>query len=295
MSWEYLTQILSLTGVKDATVWQGVFFSVILVPFFSFLLYKIWIWWKITRPLNMLFKDCLGENNDVYIFYSQMSGADQNYIFTSDQKYITRFPEPLPTDHANLAKQLKRNIDPVTSEAELECLVDVYNILGIVGKIRNIHLGDLINDWNIWSCPIISIGFNPKTIKLSEKCKPIFYKLGQNELSIKGSNLKLKATDYNDAGIFQKTFIKGSRIPVFILAGLGTMGTSITGHYLNKKCIDLGKLYGDKPFCVLLSGKINEGRRSVIIRAAYPKPRLVRRILYYLTYCKFNRDSIFPR
>jgi len=222
-----------------------------------------------------------------------MSGADNAWNFNPDQKYITRYPEPLPTDHTNLGTQRKLNIDPVLSEAEAECLADVYNILGKVGKVNNINLGDLINDWNIWSDPIFSVGFNPKTNKLIEKCSPIYFELIDGLLLIKSKNITYNAILPNDAGIIQKTFTKDTNNPVFILAGLGTIGTSATGYILRQYFIKIGKLFGSNPFCIFLKVKIDEGRTSAFIDKILPAPSWCRIILYPLTYYSFRKKNIF--
>ena len=295
MFWDTLTIILSFTGVKDATVWQDVFISVFSIPIVIFLGNKIIIWWNSIKPSQLLFKKCLGEDKNIFIFHSQMSGADSNYNFNPDQRYITRFPEPLPSNRANLGLQKKLNIDPVLSEAEAECLTDVYNILGTVGKVRNINVGHLINDWNLWSYPIFSIGFNPKTLKLIEKCEPIYFELltSKGELKIKDCNISFGSRVPNDAGIVQKTFIKDTNIPVFILAGLGTMGTSAAGDIFKHNFVEIGRLFGSNPFCIFLKVKIDEGKTAASIAKIYPKPNWSRVILYPFTYHKFTKKNYF--
>lgn len=291
--WDALTKTLSFTGVKDITVWQDVFISALLIPIVIFLGNKILVWWDSVKPSQLLFKKCLDENKNVFIFHSQMSGADNNYNFNPHQKYITRFPEPLPSDNANIGIQKKLNIDPVLSKAEAECLTDVYNVLGQAGKIKNINIGDLINDWNVWSAPIFSIGFNPKTLKLVEKCSPINFELLSGKLKIKDSNISFDSWTPNDAGVIQKTFIKDTDTPVFILAGLGTMGTSVTGYILRQSFIEIGKLFGSNPFCIFIKVKINEGRTSASIDKIYPKPSWDRIILYPFTYFRFTKKNYF--
>lgn len=295
MFWNTITTSLSFTGVKDLTVWQDVFISAFLIPIVIFLGSKILVWWNSTRPSKLLFKSCLGKDNDILIFHSQMSGADDNYNFNPNQKYITRYPDPLPSNHSNLGVQQKKNIDPVLSEAETECLTDVYNILGIVGKVKNINIGDLIDDWNMWSCPIISVGFNPKTIKLMEKCDPIHFELllPRGELKVKDCNISFGSRVPNDAGIVQKTFIKDTDIPVFILAGLGTMGTSSAGYVLKQNFVEIGKLFGSVPFCIFLKVKIDEGRAAAVINKICPKPKWWRVFLYPFAYYRFTKKNYF--
>lgn len=295
MFWNTLTTSLSFTGVKDVTVWQDVVISAFVIPIAIFLGNKILVWWNSIKPSRLLFKGCLKKDNDIYIFHSQMSGADNNYNFNPNQKYITRYPEPLPSNNANLGIQKKLNIDPVLSEAETECLTDVYNILGTVKKVENIKMGDLINDWNVWSCPIISVGFNPKTFKLVEKCDPIHYELllSSGEIKINNSGISYGSRVPNDAGVVQKTFIKDTDIPVFILAGLGTMGTSSAGYILKENFTEIGKLFSSSPFCIFLKVKINEGRAAAVIDKICPKPKWWRVFLYPLTYYRFTKKNYF--
>jgi hypothetical protein len=293
--WDSILNILSFTGVEDKSVWQDIFFTVLLIPLAILLVNNFLAWWNSKKPASLIFKNYLDKDKNIFIFHSQMSGADKNYIFNPNQKYITRYPDPLPTNQNNLVQQNKCNIDPVLSKAEMECLADIYNMLGRVGKIKKINIGDLINDWDIWSDPIFSVGFNPKTHKLIEKCSPIYFKLNsQNDtLTIKNKNITYGCISPNDAGIVQKTFIKDSNSPVFILAGLGTMGTSAAGYILKQNFIKIGKLFGSNPFCIFLKVKIDEGKTLAFIDKIYPKPNWHRIILYPLTYYKFRKKNIF--
>lgn len=293
--WDFILNILSFTGVKDESVWQDIFFSVLLIPFAILLLSSISTWWNSKKPASLIFKNYLNKNENVFIFHSQMSGADDDWNFNKNQKYITRYPDPLPTDQNNLAQQNKQKIDPVLSKAEMECLADIYNMLGRVDKVKKINIGDLINDWNIWSNPIFSVGFNPKTHKLIEKCSPIYFELNSQHdaIIIKNKNINYNCISPNDAGIIQKTFIKDSNSPVFILAGLGTMGTSAAGYVLKQNFIKIGKLFGSNPFCVFLKVKMDEGKSSAFIDKIYPAPNWHRIILHLPTYYNLKKKNIF--
>ncbi len=291
--WDFILETLSFTGVEEKSVWQDVFISALLIPIVIFLGNKFLIWWNSIKPSRLVFKNCLEQDKNIFIFHSQMSGADNNWNFNPNQKYITRFPQPLPTNHANLGVQNKQNVDPVLSQAEAQCLTDVYNILGRVGKVKNIIVGDLINDWNIWSEPIFSVGFNPKTLKLIEKCSPIYFELRNLVVVIKNKKISYDSVLPNDAGIVQKTFSKDTNSSIFILAGLGTMGTSAAGYIFRENFIKIGKLFGSKPFCIFLKVKIDEGKTSAFIDKIYPKPNWHRIILYPITYYNYRKKNIF--
>lgn len=291
--WDKITTLLSFTGVEDKSVWQDVLFSSFLIPVMIFLGIKLLKWWNKIRPSRLVFKDYIDKDSRVFIFHSQMSSADDSWNLKDNPKYITRFPQPIPTDHANLGVQQKFNIDPVSSCADSECVADVFNILGLVHKTKNIFIGDLINDWNIWSDPIFSVGFNPKTHKLIERCSPILFELDSTALKVKNTNISFDSYLPNDAGVIQKTFDKESKKSVFILAGLGTMGTSEAGFVLKNNFIKLGKLFGDNPFCVFFKVKIDEGKNSALIQKITPKPKWFRIILCPVSYFSFRKKSYF--
>lgn len=291
--WNKITNFLSFTGVADKIVWQDVIFSSFLIPVVIFLGAKFLKWWNKTRPSRIVFKNYLPENSNVFIFHSQMSSADDNYNKKSNPKFITLFPDPTPTNHINFGIQTRQNIDPVCSVANAECLADVLNVLGLINKTKNIHIGDLIKDWNIWKNPIFTIGFNPKTEKLTEKCNPIYFDLSNASLKIKNTSIIFDSISPNDAGIIQKTFDKESENPVFILAGLGTTGTSAAGLILRNNFIKLGKLFGNDPFCVFLKAKIDEGKNSALIKKIVPNPKWYRIIMHPTLYFSFKNKGYF--
>jgi len=291
--WDKITTHLSFTGVEDKIVWQDVIITAALIPVVFFIIKKFLEWWNEIRPSRIILKSYLAKSSKVFIFHSQMSSADDNYNKKSNPKFISIFPQPTPTDHANLGKQERQNIDPVCSDADSECVADIFNILGLIKKTKNIYIGKLINDWNIWSKPIFSVGFNPKTKKLIERCEPIFFELDSPNLKIKNTDISFDCITPNDAGIIQKTFDKESKNPVFILAGLGTIGTSAAGFIFKNNFIRLGKLFGNDPFCVFLKVKIDEGKNSALIQKIVPSPKWYRIILHPIVYNNFNKKDYF--
>ncbi|MCX6706468.1 MAG: hypothetical protein NTV24_05235 [Candidatus Woesebacteria bacterium] len=295
MFWQKVTEGLSFTGVTEVSVWQDVFLGVLLIPIAVELLRKFIVYLDRKRPLKLLLGDFFSPEKKTLVFLSQLSAATESAEIITGQKYIVKFPRPLPSVRDIIGVELRQNIDPVWSEGDGECLASIFNIFGKAGKIEGLEVGDSIGDWSKWSNPTISIGFSPKTHKLIEKCEPVDFVLENGELSINGHDLKLNSYRLNDAAIIQKTYIKNNHTPVLLLAGLGTTGTSVAGYFFNKSSADLGKLYSDDTFCLLLSAKIDEGRESVVLRAAFPRPSFLRIVTHYPTFMRLNKDSIFPQ
>lgn len=286
------------TGIpKDS--WRDVVISSFLIPIVFYLFTKLRIWLVTTQPINLALAGFRNSKKDILIFLSQLSGANnQNneLHLKQNQLYFSRFPQPLPQNQNNLGIRTYQNIDPVWSQSDGQCAAEVFNLLGQINKHDGFRIADTLKDWNEHFSPIFSIGFNPKTLDLINYCSPINFQLGTNDnnLSISDHNLALGAEYPSDAGIIQKTLMTNSKMPVFILAGLGTTGTEAAGKVLNENCISLGKLYGSGSFCVLFKTDITRGSDYYEIKGIFPKPKLYRVIWYPLTFIKWNLKKIYP-
>lgn len=292
-----MSSILNFIFVKDLSIWQDLFWSSLLIPLAIYFFSKLRQCWVNNQPLHSLLKSFINSGKEIVVFVSQLSQADTLWNKVSTPQYIQLYPCPTPTDHNQRCKILNPNIDPVWSETDGLCVADVFSVMGSSGIKKDIRIGNLISDWNERTSPIVSIGFNAKTRKLMTECHPINYNLEDSSpgyLSIEGSKVKLDAIIPNDAGIIQKTFIKNTRVPVIILAGLGTTGTATAGYFFRQNAINLGKLYGNKSFCVLLKTSLDKGKNLYTIRAIYPKPNLGKAFLYPVTYRKWYKKGIFP-
>lgn len=295
MFWKNITNSLSFTGIVNPEVWQSILISSILIPVILIFLKFLGKWWSGNKPISQLLRGFADQKTRVLIFLSQLSAINSRGEININQQYIAKYRNSLPNNRNAIEIAGYQRIDPVWSEADGESLADVFNILGKAGKTSNISVGHLINNWDEWQSPTFSIGFNPRTHKLIEKCSPIYFTIENGELSIKGSDEKLNSLIPDDAAILQKTFIKNTDVPIFILAGLGTIGTSAVGYFLQQNFIDIGKLYGSKPFCFLLKLNYSDGRTSVFPKAVYPKPGISAKIFHPITYLKFKKLKIFSK
>ena len=290
-----MKKVIDFFNITDKAIWQHVVLVAILIPLVLLVLEKIKKWYINAKPLSLLLNGYKNSNFEVLLFLSQLSGANDSHQKNPNQKYIASFPMPLPTDKNNLEYRRYQNIDPVWSETDGRCAADVFNILGRVSIIKDIRIADTIKDWDKHRNPIFTIGFNPKTVDLEKECKKINYE-GYNSgyLKIEGHDLKLDSRYPKDAGIIQKTFLNNTTVPVFILAGLGTNGTATSGYFLNENCLELGKLYGNEAFCVLLQTDITKGRNYYEIKGVYPRPNMLRAFLYPIVFYTWNKKNVFP-
>lgn len=275
--------------------WRDAILSSALIPLVFYSASKLRIWFVSLRPKNSLFQGYMSAKNDILIFLSQLSAADDQLRMKTNQKYVTRYPKALPNDRNHLETQNYVNIDPIWSQSDGLCATEVFNILGQIKKYQGFRIADTLSDWNERSNPVFTIGFNPKTRDLLNSCSPIDFQLNTDgtTLSIKEYELILDANYPNDAGIVQKTFVSNTNIPVFILAGLGTTGTEVAGKVLNQNCVALGKLYGNRAFCLLFKTDITKGSCYYDLKCVYPKPQILGALFYPVTFIKWYRKKLF--
>ncbi|MDD3033657.1 MAG: hypothetical protein PHT25_03580 [Bacteroidales bacterium] len=274
---------------KDS--WREVVITSFLIPLVFFLFTKLWTWFVSIKPINLVLARLRKSKKNILIFLSQLSGVNN-----TEQKYVAHFPQPLPQNITNLTEQYYKNVEPVWSQADGQCVAEIFNLLGQIKKHSGFRIADTIKDWKELNSPVFSIGFNPKTRDLMKICSPINFQIDINgtSLSIQGHKFALGSDYPADAGILQKTYMKNSNMPVFILAGLGTTGTEAAGKVLNENCIPFGKLYGSSSFCVLFKNDITLGGDYYEIMGIFPKPQLYRFFLYPITFIKWYHKKMYP-
>jgi hypothetical protein len=280
---------------KDS--WRDVVLSSLLIPLVFYLFTKMRLWLVSIKPLNMLLTGYKKPEGSILIFLSQLSGANDQGNVNLSQRYLAFFPKPLPNNQNHREARQYQNVDPVWSQSDGLCTSEVFNLLGHLNGQQRIKIADTLKDWNDRSSPVFTVGFNPKTLDLMSSCTPINFRANSQWtcLSIDGNEFALNANYPNDAGVVQKTFYKNSNIPVFILAGLGTTGTEVSGKVLNQNRIALGKLYGSAPFCVLFKTDIQRGNNYYEITGLFPKPKSYRAIWYPITFFRLHRKNVFVK
>ena len=293
-------QIIDFFRITNKDIWRHIVMVSLIIPIVLAIFEKVKKWYVYAKPLNQLLRGYKNSDLDILVYASQLTGAtlDERGAFrpNDNQLYIIRYPSPTPRDQQHVDFVRRHNIDPVWPEAEGHCVADIFNVLGRINKFRNLRLASIINDWASRTHPVFTIGFNPKTLDLISECNPINYSLSTDgaHLTITGTREDIHATPQQDAGIVQKVFRRGTSIPVFILAGLGTAGTRAAGYFFRENCIGLGKLYRNKEFCVLLRTDITKGQGFYEIEAIYPKPDLLSIIFHPGNYYKWMRKKVFP-
>lgn len=291
--WEFILCI-----PKDT--WRDVLLSSVILPIVFWMFSQTQKYWVNQRPINRLFKGFRNNGEEVLIYLSELSSSiiddTGGIILNPNPRYIAKYPMPIPTDQNSRETKYYQNIDPVWSQSDGKCSAEILNTIGKISKPRKFRIANTINDWRCHYNPIITIGFNPKTRDLLNYCSPIFFQTLNDDtcLKINGHEIKLDCSFPKDAGIIQKTQITDTESSVIILAGLGTSGTEVAGKVLSTNAHDLGRLYSNKPFCLLFSTDINISHGFYSIKGVFPKPHWSSAVLHPTTYFKWKRKKVFP-
>lgn len=293
-----MDEISAFLTITDRAIWQEVFVTSLIIPVVIVVARGLRKWLSGVRPLSLLLKNCRAEEKRILIFLSQLSAvATGTNQINPNQKYVAFSPDPIPANRKNVRSWGYGNIDPVWSESDGRCVAEIFNTLGQAGKVKNIKVADTLNDWDLDLNPIFSVGFNPKTWSLEKECEPIFFDASryfeEGIIKTKEGDKTISAFGDEDGGVLQKTFIKNTNTPVFILAGLGTQGTEAPGYFFSEHAKELGKLYGPSAFCIFLKTDRSLGSNNYEVLSMYPKVKLFRLLQYPVTYIKWRIKGVF--
>ncbi|MBU1854464.1 MAG: hypothetical protein KKF89_01985 [Nanoarchaeota archaeon] len=258
----------------------GAIVGSIIIPSLIFIVAKFWQAVFKQIPKRKLLGDFNDNNLLSKIYLKEL--VDTNKSNT----YLHKLPDYDPPKTSNHYSQ-GINIPNVYAKCDVECMNDFINIMGSVGKTKNIQLSSVEKQWNQWDNPIVSIGGHFVTDKIFEKCKPIFCKKTNDSFKLK--NMKEPVKCYGkDYGLIMKTKNIEHNFDVFVLMGLGVRGTSASGFFFRKYHNYIAKLYGSRAFALILKCELNQGKEDAKLFNYYPEPPLYKKILHPLIWKKFK-------
>lgn len=268
----------------------GAILGSIIIPLIFYLIRFLYRKYISILPANSLLGEFRNNNVECLFFLKEL------YDVQKSNKYLFKIPDFFPP-HTTGKEETAINIPRVFAKSDAECLNDFVNVLGAVGKTKNIKISSLETEWDIWNKPIVSIGGNYKTNRIFERCKPIYVEFGVHKLPnsdeksayFKMKNEKLFPIIPNDYGLIHKTKDKNTDRDVFIIMGLGCLGTTSAGKFFRNNFQKLGKMYGHKPFAIIVKSKLYEGGESYEFYDYNPEPSLIRKFIFPFTWFRMFR------
>lgn len=280
-----------ISSLTNNDIVAGAILGSIIIPLIFYLILFLHRKYISLLPANSLLGQFKDNEIECLFFLKEL------YDIQKSNEYLFKIPDFFPP-HTTMKEQRAINIPRVFAKADTECLNDVMNVLGTVGKNKNIEIASIETDWDVWNKPLISIGGNYKTERILERCKPIYVEQGFADIDLNGKKeksyyFKLKnkkeklfAIIPDDYGIVHKTKDISTGNDVFFILGLGCLATESVGRFFRSQFLQLGKMYGNRPFVAIIKSNLYEGKESYVLYDYYPEPTFIRKIVFPITWFK---------
>ncbi len=264
-------------------VWAGAFLGVLVSALFAAALACL----NSLRdlfPLRRLLAGFLEQDENCAIFIRWMRSPDRS----NPNYYEAQLPDCFPPATSGKVSR-HPNIPAVIAKADMQAAADVMNVLGRSGKTRNIEFLSIVDHYRTWDRNIVCIGGSAKTIEIFAQDDPENRSKRQfpENLGSLFPDLRLDTEDpCDDVGLIHKTFFQSTGKPCLVLMGGGVLGTEAAGYFFRNHARLLGKMYGKKPFSVLVTASLSAGPQSANLAWYYPDPSPWTRIFYPLEWIR---------
>ena len=218
----------------------------------------------------------LADNSQPCIVFTQWLRSTNNaYLYDIPVQFLSQ-----STDKTNSTS----DITYVINKPEMEAAADLLSVMGRAGRFDNIEYKSAHWSLNEWSRHCLSLGIHSKTAAIIE--------YGQDQLvnlvfQGQGTAFRFENTEKlfqpegkTDYGLIYKTIYPASQNHCLVIAGLKSAGTEAAAHFFRINAHALGRLFGDKPFAVLIQCEIELSRKTAQLCWCNPKPKWWRRMLY---------------
>ncbi len=231
----------------------GAIISALFMLFFSFLkgiIFKI----KEQLPVRKVVGDFANDEQICSIFLKN--------LYSHNYEYLSNEPNFFPPYTKNTQREWQ-NIPFVIANSDFQAATDFTNILGQIGKRKNIIFRSIENEWDLWSENILSIGGNYKTEKIFELSNNKYVEITENNSFKFNDHSELFfSKDNNDFGLIYKATNPATQKKCFVIMGIGVEGTKAASYYFRTNLSQIGKMFGKNDFALLVKIKIGQGREN---------------------------------
>lgn len=169
-------------------------------------------------PARSLFKGIVGSDKQFLIFILRLTDLNKSGKFLAPMPpYAIASPQP---------QYQQRQLTPwVTSTSGTQSVANILNVIGLVGRTKNIQLSYVDQDYDKWDAPMFILGGSFKATRSFETCSPIFsYKNDKIILEPTKEKFEPKSSD-DDIGFLQKMINPSTGFPVWVAMGWRGAGT----------------------------------------------------------------------
>jgi hypothetical protein len=155
---------------------------------------------------------------------------------------------------------------PLWADVDGKATADILNVLGQVGKTKNITIVKMSQDTGQWNSHVIIIGEqSQKSFDFYRKFEDVMYCMDAYQI-YDNSGRPIPREDGFGYGIILKARnpfkTEGDGIG-FLVGGFGTLGTVAASHYFREHFKDLGKQFDSKYFGIIVRASVTAGEEAV--------------------------------
>jgi hypothetical protein len=234
-----------ITQLLSSLDWKGAVLGAIVSGVFAGSFQTARALWN-RRPIRRFLGDLADDKKVVSVFVRDVVSADNKY------------QSERPTGEVDYWQNYR-----VVGRADVEVATDAVNLLGQVGRTKNIVWRQVNRDAELWSEPIICAGGSFKAEKALELCVPRLarYESPQTFVTLPDER-RFDMKDGYDYGLIYRSFHPQTNVPCVLLFGFGVSGTEAAGAFLRTKAKRLARLYGPRAFAAIVRIRDGDGRDS---------------------------------
>lgn len=218
-------------------------------------------WWNFKRPASKVLGRIINKKIEVKIFVKDF--IVPNNVSSSPKLSSVEGP----------TTQLHPNIEKVWAEAEARGVAELLNLLGNMGKRSNLEIVEMSSGFDMWNKDMIVLGAQAmKCMDFYEVMENVAYSVDEMNIYDKETGKVIQRENGYGYGLILKT--KNPQIENgigFLLGGYGVLGTQAAIYYFTKNIANLGKLFSDKYFGIIVRAKISAGKQSAKRLTKYDK------------------------
>jgi len=236
-------------------IWSGAILGAvigaIIIPIMFWIFSKSGTYWENTRPQNQLFGHLRFQEDKCQVFI-------RDFLIDRSSK--------LKVINPRIGIAEVPNVFQLWADVDGKATADVLNVLGQIGKTKNISIVKISQDTGQWNSHVIVIGGQGvKSFEFYRNFENVMYSMGDSQILDKNGK-SIPREDGYGYGIILKARnpfkTEGDGVG-FLIGGFGTLGTVVASHYFREHFKDLGKQFGSKCFGIIVRASITAGEEAV--------------------------------